>query len=50
MFPARPLRLLSPELLFGLFHTLVWLALVVTLSAGVLGPLAQASARLAPLG
>ena len=34
-------RLASPELLFGLFHTLVWVLLVLEISGGVLVPLAQ---------
>jgi hypothetical protein len=31
----------SPEVAFGLLHTLVWLLLALGVSAGVLAPLAQ---------
>ena len=34
-------RAASPELLFGLFHALVWLLVAVSVSAGVVAPLAQ---------
>jgi hypothetical protein len=37
----RLARLASPELLFGVFHSLVWLLLVLEISAGVVVPLAQ---------
>ena len=34
-------RFASSELLFGVFHTLVWLLLALQLSASVVVPLAQ---------
>jgi hypothetical protein len=34
----------SPELLFGVVQTLVWLFLAIQLSAGVVAPLAQSFA------
>ena len=45
MRPARLLRAVSPELLFGLLQTLVWLLLALEVSAGVVAPLAQGLAR-----
>jgi len=45
---ARSFHFLSPELLFGVFHTLLWLLLALQLSAGVLTPLAQTLDALAP--
>ncbi|HXX29705.1 MAG TPA: hypothetical protein VEJ89_03200 [Myxococcaceae bacterium] len=41
MRQSIPVRLVAPELLFGVFHTLVWLLLVLQLSASVIGPLAE---------
>ncbi|MGO8970957.1 MAG: hypothetical protein ACLQDQ_15465 [Myxococcaceae bacterium] len=41
--------LASPELLFGLFHTLVWLLLALEISAGVVAPLAAGFAGARPL-
>jgi hypothetical protein len=38
---ALPFRLVGPELLFGVFHTLVWLLLVLQLAATVVAPLAE---------
>jgi len=38
---ALPFRLTGPELLFGVFHTLVWLLLVLQISATVVAPLAE---------
>jgi hypothetical protein len=35
-------RVASPELLFGVFQTLVWLLLVLQVSVGVMAPLAHA--------
>ncbi len=46
---ARRFRAVSPELLFGLFQTLLWLLLALEVSAGVLAPLAQGFAGPAPL-
>jgi hypothetical protein len=46
---AQLLRLGSPELFFGVFHTLVWLLLVLGISAGVVGPLAEAFSTSLPL-
>ena len=45
MRPSRPFRLASPELLSGLFHTLVWLLLALEISAGVVAPLARSAGR-----
>jgi hypothetical protein len=42
-------RVASPELLFGVFQTLVWLLLVLELSAGVMAPLAHALSVASPL-
>jgi hypothetical protein len=36
-----PSRIVAPELLFGVFHTLIWLLLVLQVSAGVVVPLAR---------
>jgi len=36
-----PFRLAGSEVLFGVFHTLVWLLLVLQLAASVVAPLAE---------
>ena len=38
---ALPFRLAGPELMFGVFHTAVWLLLVLQISATVVAPLAE---------
>ena len=38
----------SPELLFGVFHTLFWLLLALQVSTGVVTPLAQSLGALGP--
>ena len=48
MRPSRLVRLASPELLFGVFHTLLWLLLALEVSAGVVAPLARSAAAAAP--
>ncbi len=45
---AHLFRVLSPELLFGLFQVLLWLLLAVEVSVRVVAPLAEAFAG--PLG
>ncbi len=40
----RLVRVVSPEVLFGLFHVLVWLLVAVEVAGGVAAPLAQALA------
>jgi hypothetical protein len=48
MHAPRLFRHASPEVFFGVFHTLVWLLLALQLSAGVLTPLAQSLDALEP--
>jgi hypothetical protein len=38
-------RFVSPELVFGLIHTLVWLLLALEFAAGVVAPLAHSAAQ-----
>jgi hypothetical protein len=49
MRPIRSFHVLSPELLFGVFHSLLWLLLALQVSAGVLTPLAKSLDVLRPV-
>jgi hypothetical protein len=41
LIPSRLFRRPSPELLFGVFHALLWLLLALQVSTGVVVPLAD---------